>query len=189
MSFWTCCDWCGETLHPLEDDIAKFEVTIGHPGTGKLDRRWDEEVRQTRHFCAAPKGSDQRDTCFGKAIATITGTKTTPPNMGLEWQLVTIGQEATPAPTSTKEPPDRVYGDEYRTRTAAANGDGGIGHLPLSHATYRYLIYGNLLTIDRVDVAVKDGSIAKVKGIGPARAWEIYDAIDRYRSEQKDGVR
>jgi len=104
MAYKIHCDWCGERLR-YEDDQAVMPVTIHHRrGRGTHDAKWAEETKITRHFCAAGQDTDldrhgrnrmglvpdptDLDSCYERAMATITGTELSDPGAGLEWRLV-----------------------------------------------------------------------------------------------------
>jgi hypothetical protein len=107
MSYHTRCDWCGERIDHY-DDQAEMPVTIYHrQGKSKLEARWAEETKVTRHFCASPREDTDRggrdragllpqerlDSCYDRAIATITGVALREAPAGLEWRLVAIEVE------------------------------------------------------------------------------------------------
>lgn len=102
MTYWVECDWCGKALYGK--DQAVMEVHVERERTGKLEARWAEEVRPTLHFCAAPEVDynrmgltegrpDDLDSCYQRAVSSIKGRKTEPPNLGMEWRLVPVAAE------------------------------------------------------------------------------------------------
>ena len=203
MSYWVVCNWCGRTIGK-DDDRAVLTVTIDRRiEQTVLGRKWDEEVRPTLHFCVGQRidanrmGMDFRDlgledgSCFERAIATVNGTKASPPDMGMEWRLMPTNDDGSgrrdgTGTTSSGErfwtpmPQDRdEHRREWKSRFAQANEVGGIGWLRLDHATFRALIFMKVLMVDELRER-SDEELLMLKSIGPARVREIRNAIEMY---------
>jgi hypothetical protein len=147
------CDWCGEALYRV--DYAKMAITIQRVKGTYLERKWAEEVEVTRHFCVAPKvdrnrmgleaeDDDRSDSCYGRAIAAITGMELEQPDMGMEWRLV-------PTATSTPFVP---LSDEMR-----------IQFQRLTPRAQSALNAKRITTVEQID-ARSDDHLLAIEGVG-----------------------
>lgn len=95
MTYWIECDWCRRHLSSTSDDYATLDVKIYRVGSAL------GETRQKRHLCVTPQDDrnrmglvndtdcpeEDRSSCYGKALAAITGTRLAPPDLGMRWVL------------------------------------------------------------------------------------------------------
>lgn len=102
MGYRVHCDWCGEALYQV--DKAVLPVTIARERSNELEAKWAADTLPTLHFCVSAQTDhesykrmglrpveDLEESCFDRALAAIKGTKTKPPDMGMEWRLVSVG--------------------------------------------------------------------------------------------------
>jgi hypothetical protein len=72
---------------------------------------------------------------------------------------------------------------DHHARWEIANGQGGIGWLHLSRATFNALMGADVLSITQLERRCADGTLTAVRGVGHKRLEEARAALERYERE------
>ena len=172
MSYRVHCDWCGTHLGH-DDDRAVMPVTFERARSTKHGP-WAQEVKVTRHFCITPESDDldrwgrnrmglvpdedDAESCYERAIQTMTGKDLRDPGMGLEWRLVAV-----PGGPSDEPPPP--VDDAFQRM---------LDTLPVS--CRNVLPRAGITTFERV-AAMSDEELLAVDRVGPAVLKALRAAI------------
>ncbi len=113
---------------------------------------------------------DSFDSCYDRAIASITGTKLSDPGMGLEWRLMPVEDR----PAKTLADAERISDGD----------DTPILELEISVRAYKVLHRNGIEKIGQIRLA----QLHKLPGAGGKTIQEIEAALDDYRARTRKEV-
>lgn len=188
MTFHINCDWCGASLY--KKDMAVIEVTIKRRRSNDHERILAQETRPTRHFCVndevnydrlgLPSDEDDLGSCYERAIATITGERTQPPNLGLEWRLMPVDEPRTPRSTIRRAAADAqreeraAHADHVFESVEPALRRVIAERLP---AARKFVLpRAGITTLDQV-AAMSDEELLAIRGVGLGILRELRAAV------------
>jgi hypothetical protein len=200
------CDWCGERINAHRDQYVKASIEIVTHETDRLGRE-ETETEPTRFFHVAPLRSSEEwnrlglevrseeigDCCYTRALKAIEGRDFDAPDAGMEWRLVPVGAriEADGTVGEPVEPPDPIDSEPlWQSREYGGKSFlGPRGEQDFLSLT-RPMFEGTLNAAGFVDAAIEtvgdlrraigDGSLLRVKGVGPKRAAATKAALEQF---------
>lgn len=191
MGYRIHCNWCGENLYKV--DKAVLGVTIERRRANALEAKWAEETKPTMHFCVSPEPDRKAynrmglepdehagESCFDKAVSMIEGRELAEPDMGFEWQLVSVDSDPkTDAATQPGRERPGSRGANYKPLEPDLR---ACVHSSLSSSCWFALPRAGISTFAQVE-AMTDDELLAVSGVGHGTVKVLRAAIAE-RSEQ-----
>jgi hypothetical protein len=200
------CDWCGEQIRVSSEPYVRANIALVTNQTDYRGKR-EEEAEPSRFFHVTPRRSRDEwdrlglevkneaisDCCYTRALRAIEGSGWEEPDAGLEWRLVPVGTrlsdegvEESSCDPLDGEPLWVVREDGGRRWTHGREDDPRFAllgsRLTRGVSPARYLEAG-IKTVGDLRRALADGSITRVRGVGPKIAEIIKDAFEEFLVE------
>jgi len=196
------CDWCGEQIRVASEQHVRANIALVTDQTDYRGKR-EEEAEPSRFFHVTPRRSRDEwdrlglevrneeigDCCYTRALRAIEGSGWEEPDAGLEWRLVPVGARLTedgaieepscdpldwePLWTTSTHGHPIPRRDDPRFRLLGSRLMPGV-------LNGRRYLEADIKTVGDLRRALADGSITRVRGVGPKIAEIIKDAFEEF---------